>query len=453
MKFKVHRLIIFAVTILVCIFVSWNIPIIAQEVTPETPTETAVDQEAVTQNSITTKNPAIPVEELKLLIKPLNLEELKSESESWMPLLRSKVQEISDEEIILRRQSSDLDKDRKKYLLEDVTKLQLQQTRLIERFNVVLDEIDAKGGDTKSYRQYISAVSGVALDITDAKGLSVRFLSWLKSPGGGIRLALGVLKIMMILLASIITANLAVKFIKPILNKLDWISVLFREFIVMMLKRGILAIGVLVALTSVGISLVPLLTLIGGVSFVLAFALQDNLGNFASGLMLLINKPFDVGDEIQVAGYWAFVDSISLANTKLKGFDGSMITLPNNTIWGGDIINLTHSDIRKHSITIYVKFTQDLEQIYEMWMKITSSHPKVLQTPSPSFFPWNGHYEYYIAAGLTAWSTTDDYWGVYVELLKELQKQVQARGIEMATPIQELKLSNSSPKQIAAQFE
>ena len=212
----------------------------------------------------------------------------------------------------------------------------------------------------------------------------------------------------------------------------------------MLVKRGVVVIGFLLALTSLGISLGPILALVGGASFVLAFALQSNLGNFASGLMLLVNKPFDVGDEVKVSGYWAYVDSISLASTKLKDFGGSLITLPNNTVWGGDITNYTHDDIRKISIPIHVKFTQDLDQVMSLWKELAASHPAVLQDPGPSCFPWNAHYEYYVWVGLSAWTKTDGYWSVYLDLLLLLQKRLQEAKIEMAIPGQEIALLPSS---------
>ena len=173
----------------------------------------------------------------------------------------------------------------------------------------------------------------------------------------------------------------------------------------------------------------------------LAFALQSNLGNFASGLMLLINKPFDVGDEVSVAGYWAYVDSISLASTKLKTFGGDIVTLPNNTVWGSDIKNHTHSDIRKIYLSINIKFTEDLDRLLSAWNEVAASQPKVLKNPAPGSFPWSAQYDYYIGIGLSAWTKTDGYWSVYVDLLKMLQELLADLDIELAAPQQEIKLS------------
>jgi len=336
----------------------------------------------------------------------------------------------------------------KKQLVVNATDLELERGGMINRFTAVLDALDDKGGDSESYRKYIDAASSVDLDITDTEGLGVRLVSWITSPDGGLNLILDIAKFGGILLVSVIIAPQVGKISNNVLARVGGMSTLFRDFTVMLVKRGVVVLGFLLALAAIGVNLGPILALIGGASFILAFALQSNLANFASGLMLLINKPFDVGDEVKVSGYWAYVDSISLASTKIKDFSGNIITLPNNTVWGGDIINYTHADTRKIGLAIHVKFNQDLDVVREMWMEITAANPKVLDDPTPSWFPWNGHYDYYVYINLTAWSTTDDYWEVYVDLLKELQARIIDLDIQLAAPQQEIKLDRLLPEAV-----
>ena len=324
-------------------------------------------------------------------------------------------------------------------LIAQATVLETSRSDIVARVRTVLDEMEKKGGDVESYDRYTGAVTGIDFDVTDTQGIKIRFLTWLQSENGGISLGLGLLKFGGILAAAFIIAPRAGSLSNKLLNRVEGMSVLFREFTVMSIQRAVMVAGGLLALAALGVNLGPILAFIGGASFILAFALQSNLGNFASGLMLLINKPFDVGDEVKVAGYWAYVDSISLASTKLKDFTGNIVTLPNNTVWGGDIINYTHSDIRKMNLGINVKINQDVEQIQTMWLDITSSHPKVLKEPGAGIFPWNSTYSDHIWIGLLAWSKTDAYWEVYVDLLKALQKRLHKENIELAAPIQEIR--------------
>lgn len=348
------------------------------------------------------------------------------------------------------QEPQDVETELKNQLVVNVTELQGEQTAILDRLNVVLDGLDNKGGETQSYRKYIEAVSEIELNVTDTEGLGVRLVSWLKSEEGGMRWGVNLAKFLSILVASMIVSQISGSLTNNVLKRVGGTSSLFRSFIVIIVKRGVLIVGGFLALATLGINLGPILALLGGASFVLAFALQSNLGNFASGLMLLVNKPFDVGDEVKVAGYWAYVDSISLASTKLKDFSGNIVTLPNNTVWGGDIINLTHSDTRKLSFSIRVKFDEDLDKVIAMWMELSSSHPKVLKEPAPSAFCWNSHYDYYISVSLKALTATDGYWGVYSDLLKGLQKRLSELNIELAIPQQDIRVYSSESKEIAA---
>ena len=360
-----HKLLIFvrfqvlATTTVIAAFAVLSCPALSQENVGESQEPIEAKESTIVADggaeeeglkAITADDPKISPEQLEVLLKPLTQEQLQAEADAWFLHQQKKAQEISDLEYSIKVQEEKIggavDTDVEEQVVT-VTRLQTEQTNLASRFNTVLDAFEAKGGEPKTYRQYISAVTGLEFDITDTKGLGLRFTTWLQSEEGGIKLGLNLLKFGGILVAAFIIAPRLSKLTELALARISNISTLFRDFSVMVVNRAVLVLGALLALASLGVNLGPILAIVGGASFVLAFALQDNLGNFASGLMLLVNKPFDVGDEVKVAGYWAYVDSISLANTKLKDFSGNIVTLPNNTVWGADIINYTHADIRK----------------------------------------------------------------------------------------------------------
>ena len=210
--------------------------------------------------------------------------------------------------------------DLKNQLVATVTELQSQRTAIVDRFKVILDEMDKKGGDTESYRKYIDAVSGIELDVSDTEGLTVRLISWAKSEEGGLRWVRNAGVFVGIVVAAAIVSQIAGIILKQAFKRVSGMSSLLSDFIVMVVKRGGILVGVLLGLSALAVPLGPILALLGGASFVLAFALQSNIGNFASGLMLMVYKPFDVGDEVKIGGVWGFVDSITLGGTKINGF-------------------------------------------------------------------------------------------------------------------------------------
>ena len=339
-------------------------------------------------------------------------------------------------------------KDLKNRLLANSIALKEEEVRVIDRFEVILDALDNKGGESQTYRLYIDTVSRLEFDIFDTEAFRIRLLSWLKSEEGGQRLSLNLLRFIGLLAATLVASHLLAKATEHFLDNIGGISALLKEFAIFVVKRGVIVVGLMIALTSLGVSLGPVLALFGGVSFVLAFALQSNLGNFASGLMLLINKPFDVGDEIEIAGYNAFVEAISLANTKLRDSNGSVIILPNNTVWGGEITNFTNSERRRLSFKIFVKFDEDIENIRKMWFEVAAEHPDILDTPPPSISsPTNAQYQDSIRISLKAWCETPRYRKAYLSVLQVLQKKMKAAKIELVAPAQRVIVDNEPARE------
>ena len=338
--------------------------------------------------------------------------------------------------------NAEADSKLKNQLVVTVTELQSDRTAIVDRFKVVLDELELKGGDAKSYKQYIDAINVVELDLEDTEGIGVRLIGWLQSPEGGLRWAVNIAKFVGIVIASIIISQILAILLNRFLSNFDNVSAILREFTIMLVKRGGVVIGFMLALTALEVSLGPILALLGGASFVLAFALQSNLGNLASGLMMMVYKPFDVGDEVKVNGIWGYVDSITLANTKLKGFKGEIFSIPNNVVWGGTIETLTQSKTRKISILLRVSFDLDLQQVENLLVEIMKSHPKVLQNPPPKTFVWKIE-EYYISVYIGGWATKEDYWKVYADAIRMIRERFTKEGIPIAAiPIQEEIVSN-----------
>jgi small conductance mechanosensitive channel len=173
------------------------------------------------------------------------------------------------------------------------------------------------------------------------------------------------------------------------------------------------------------------LALLGGVTFILAFALQSNLGNLASGLMIMVYKPFDVSDEVKIGSLWGKVETITLANTRIKGLDGQMFSIPNSKVWSDTVENLSHGKARKISLPIRVGFDQDLRRVEQILVETMKSHPKVLENPAPTTSIKRLE-DYYIPVGASAWTQQENYWEVLSDLVRMVQERFRKEGIEFA---------------------
>jgi len=318
------------------------------------------------------------------------------------------------------------DSELKKQLVVNVTELQSERTAIIDRFKAVLDEMDVKGGDTKPYRKYIKAVSKVEIDLTDTEGLGVRILSWATSEEGGLRWAKNLGTFASVMILAMIAAQSIGAIVNSAVGKVSNISDSLRQLIVTVIKRGVIFIGILMALSALEVSLGPILALLGGASFILAFALQNSIGNFANGLMLMIYKPFDVGDEIEFNGLLGEVNSLSLASTKIKTFGEQIVIIPSETIWSSTVINNTKLGVRAVGPTIKACDTS-LGKIQAIFEEIFKTHPLILEEKS-YIYPWDFE-ESSVIIEIRAYTETKNRWDVYEELLKIIQERFKKERI------------------------
>ncbi|ELS03622.1 small-conductance mechanosensitive channel [Xenococcus sp. PCC 7305] len=329
----------------------------------------------------------------------------------------------------------------KTQLLLNLTEARDEQTEVGDRFEVIINELEKKGGEVEAYRQYLVAVGLIEVDVSDREALWITALGWLKSDTGGIRWAVNVGKFAGIAIFSVVGSFAAANVTKRSLQMIPNISELLRGFLVGIVRQGTLVIGFLFALTALGISLGPLLAVFGGVSFVLAFALQNNLGNLASGLMIMFYKPFDEGDEIKVDDLWGYVDSISIASTKIKGMSGEVISVPNDSIWNSNIINLTYTESRGFSGTIVVDLEQNLSQAKQVILEAIQSHPQVLSEPAPRALIWELDGDA-ISIMFFGHTKTKEYWQVHEEVIELIQKGINNAGIAIDIPEQRIQIES-----------
>ncbi|MGC2788318.1 MAG: mechanosensitive ion channel family protein [Roseiarcus sp.] len=232
--------------------------------------------------------------------------------------------------------------DVKVQLVDYSTQLMGERTGLTDRLKLVLDKLEAKGGDDKPYRLYIASIGGIKIDVTDRTATMARISGWLSSEEGGLRLAREVGTFLAYIIGSILVARIVRMILRRVMSGDHVTSHLLRDFIISSSGRVIIAIGFLLALSALEVNLAPLLAVIGAAGFVVAFALQGTLSNFASGLLIMVFKPFDVGDDVEVGGsIKGKVTHVTIFSTYIRTDDGITKIVPNDNIWKNVIVNET----------------------------------------------------------------------------------------------------------------
>jgi small conductance mechanosensitive channel len=220
------------------------------------------------------------------------------------------------------------------------------------------------------------------------------------------------------------------------------LSALLTEMIVATARNLVVLLGILIALSQVGISLGPLLAGLGIAGFIIGFALQDTLSNFASGMLILIYRPFDVGDFVTAGGVTGEVSHMSVVNATFKTIDNQLLVVPNNLIWSSVITNVTAQRLRRVDLVFGVAYSDDIEKVEAILADVVNSHELVLDEPEPMI-----HLHELADSSVNfvcrPWVKTDDYWDVYWDVLRTVKMRFDAEGITIPFPQREIHTSAS----------
>jgi len=393
----------------------------------------AVDANQAATDSNAVDAPAARASEKDIVKKTEAVEEAKAKLQQTAAEvgqadmeLEEKVKKIGEAELELHAKV-------REQLLANINRLHEERTALTDRVRVVIAALEAKGGDVAEYRQYVDAVSGLKVDVKDISATRAIILGWLKSPEGGLRWGKTILSFILIVVAARILAVILGRLTRRAVAMNKKCSDLLRDFLVNIVGKAVFVIGVVVALSVLGINIGPLVAGIGAIGFIVGFALQGTLGNFAAGLMILMHRPYDVGDVVQTAGVTGIVQSMNLNTTTIKTFDNQVVVVPNGSIWGNNIVNVTGSDTRRVDMTFGISYSDDIAKAQRILEDILRSHPLVLAEPA---FNVKMHELADSSVNFICrpWTKTSDYWTVYWDVTRSVKERFDAEGVSIPFP-------------------
>ena len=310
----------------------------------------------------------------------------------------------------------------------------------------VLDMMDSLEMNTDDYRQQLLSVTGqITTDSFQVDVLSSLLAGWgetlwasLVESGPGLFFQL--ILFLIIVFAFYKLANLAQRLTETALQKPGVeLSQLLQRMVLLIVRNTILVIGVLIALSQVGISLGPLLAGLGVIGFIVGFALQDTLSNFAAGLLILMYRPFDVDDYIEAAGESGLVSHMSLVNTTILTFDNQTIIVPNGKIWGDVIKNVTAQSIRRVDLVFGISYTDDILKTEKVLEEIVNSHESVLKDPETNI-RLHELGDSSVNFIVRPWVKTEDYWETYWAITRAVKMRFDEEGISIPFPQRDVHL-------------
>ena len=188
-----------------------------------------------------------------------------------------------------------------------------------------------------------------------------------------------------------------------------------------------------------GIPTASFIAVLGAAGLAVGLALQGTLSNFSAGVMLLLFRPFRVGDLVEVAGTLGVVKQIGIFATQLDRLDHVRVILSNTTVYGDKISNFTANDTRRVDLTVGVSYADDLETAKRVIQDVLSAHDKVLDNPAAQVEVVEMG-DSSVNLVVRPWCATDDYWRVYFDVTQSCKEQLEAAGCSIPFPQRDVHL-------------
>jgi len=261
-----------------------------------------------------------------------------------------------------------------------------------------------------------------------------KVLEWLKHAGLAYGPSVG------FALLTLVAGWIAAKIIRGVLRRVMLrarLDVTLAAFAANLVYFVLLTFVIVSVLAQIGVHTGSFIAIVGAAGLAIGFALQGSLSNFASGVMLILFRPFRAGDFVEVGGVAGSVEEVQVFSTVLTTPDNKRIILPNSSVMGGTITNYSATGTRRVDMVFGIGYGDDIKKAKEILIRILEEHPAVLKDPAPV-----------VAVGELAdssvnfivrpWTSTPDYWTVHNDVTETVKVQFDANDISIPFPQRDL---------------
>jgi small conductance mechanosensitive channel len=196
---------------------------------------------------------------------------------------------------------------------------------------------------------------------------------------------------------------------------------------------GLMVFVILAAIGQLGVQTTSFLAVLGAAGLAVGLALQGSLANFAAGVLIIVFRPFKVGDFIEAGGVAGVVKAISIFTTTLHTGDNKVIIIPNAQVNSGTITNFSANETRRVDLVIGVSYSDDLDKVRSIIQGILAADERVLKDPAPTIAVL-ALADSSVNFAVRPWAKSSDYWGVYFDLQEQIKKRFDQEGISIPFP-------------------
>lgn len=190
---------------------------------------------------------------------------------------------------------------------------------------------------------------------------------------------------------------------------------------------------VVIVMEYIGLKTTGIAALIGSAGLAIGLSLQGSLANFAGGIIILLMRPFNVGDIVECAAGSGTIEKIGIFYTYMLTADNKQILIPNGTLANGNLINYTVKETRRVDLNFTVGYEQDISKVRQAIMEVIATEELILEEPAP-FVAVNSHGDNAIGFVVRVWTKTEDYWTVHFNLLEKIKIKFDEENISIPYP-------------------
>jgi small conductance mechanosensitive channel len=202
---------------------------------------------------------------------------------------------------------------------------------------------------------------------------------------------------------------------------------------------ALLVFFIIAALGQLGIQTTSFIAVLGAAGLAVGLALQGSLSNFAAGFLMIIFKPFKVGDFVEMAGTAGTIEEIQIFTTILKTPDNKTVIIPNAKITGDNIVNWTTKGTRRVDMVFGIGYDDDIDKAKRIMQEVLDKDERILKDPAPQIAMLE-HADSSVNFVVRPWAKVEDYWGVYFNATENIKKQFDAQGISIPYPQRDVHL-------------
>jgi small conductance mechanosensitive channel len=214
-----------------------------------------------------------------------------------------------------------------------------------------------------------------------------------------------------------------------------------RKFLTNVLYALLMAVVVIAALERLGVKTTAAIAILGAAGLAVGLALQGSLGNFASGVMIILFKPYEIGDLVSLAGKVGTVTDIDVFNTVMTTPDNKKVILPNGTITGSTIENISTLGTLRVDLEIGIGYDDDIDKAREIIEGVIAKDDRILAEPAPQVAVC-ALADSSVNFVVRPWCAVGDYWGVRFSMLEQIKKALDAGGVSIPYPQRDVHIQN-----------